>query len=195
MANSLNSLNLFSNKRTIYLIDVIDDQSLIKFKQDLESIISADDTVVNENYQTLYSLDPKLAEYYKKNVKRPDIILDLSSPGGMVYEGLSIYDLLRKYNTGNQYKIICNASGIIASIASIIMLGCDERIASPNTTILIHQISTFVAGTLEDLKDDLKESERLTDIIRNIYYERTKLTKEILDEKDKMKKDWILSPQ
>lgn len=187
-------LKQFSNKRTIYLIDVIDDQSLIKFKQDLDLIISSDDEIISENYKNLLAFDSNLAEYYKKHVKRPDITIELSSAGGSVYEGLSFYDTIKSYNDKGDYKINCNASGLIASMASIIMLACNERVASNHTSILVHQISTFVGReTVEGLKDELEEVERLTNILRGIYYERTKLTKEALDEKDKEKKDWIMT--
>lgn len=187
-------LKPFTNKRTIYLIDIIDEQSLVKFKQDLDAIVSSDDETISDNYKALLGFDIKFAEYYKSHVKRPDILIDLSSAGGSVYEGLSFYDTIKSYNDSGMYKINCKMSGLVASMASILMLACNERVASPHTSFLVHQISTFVGReTVEGLKDELEEVERLKEVIRSIYYEHTKLTKEVLDKKDEAKKDWIIT--
>lgn len=189
-------LKPFTTKRIVYIIDIIDEQSLLKFKQDMDLIISLDNDTINDNYKNLLTFDSNLAEYYKKHVKRPGITIEISSSGGSVYDGLSFYDAIREYINNEEYKISCKLSGLVASMATVISLACDERIAGTHTSILVHQISTIVGKeTVEGLKDELKECERLTDVIRGIYYERTGLTKEILDKKDDAKKDWILTAQ
>lgn len=187
-------LKQFTNKRTVYLIDIIDEQSLSKFKQDMDIIVCSDEETISDNYKSLLGFDSSLAEYYKKHVKRPDITIEISSAGGSVYDGLSFYDAIRSYIEHEKYKIIGKLSGLVASMASVIALACDERIAGSHTSILVHQISTFIGKeTVEGLKDELKEVERLKEVLRSIYYERTGLTKELLDEKDDAKKDWIIT--
>ena len=47
-----------------------------------------------------------------------------------------------------------------------------------------------------DLVDSVKDIERLTNILHNIYIENTNLTEDILEDIDKLKKDrWIDSTE
>lgn len=185
----------FPNLRTVYLTGEINGDSLQQFKKDLDLLITADDDIYNDNIKNLNDISPILAEAYDKNIEFPPIVLDMTSPGGSIYSGLALYDIIRNYNLNTKHKIIVRVSGLVASAASMVILACDERLAGKNTTFMIHSVSSWVAGKVQDIEDDLEETKRLGDIMKNIYAERSKITLKQLKDIDKQKKDWVLNTE
>ena len=185
----------FPNLRTVYLTGEINEDSLNQFKKDLDILIKADKDIFNDNVKNLGEISPILAETYKSNIKFPPIILDITSPGGVMYAGLALYDIIRDYNLNSDHKIIAKTTGLVASAATLVMLACDERLAGKNTTFLIHSIFTFMTGKLQDAEEGIAETRRLSDVAKNIYTERTNITLKQLKEIDKLKKDWILTSE
>ena len=58
---------------------------------------------------------------------------------------------------------------------------------------MVHSISTYNAGKLQDVEDDIKETVRLSEAVKNIYTERTNITLKKLKEVDKLKQDWFMT--
>jgi ATP-dependent Clp endopeptidase proteolytic subunit ClpP len=83
-----------------------------------------------------------------KNAKK--IQLFINSPGGDVFEGVSIYDFLERH----QAEINVRVTGIAASMASIIALAGDTIIVPKSSFIMIHNPWTFMAGDAEDLEKE-----------------------------------------
>lgn len=185
----------FPNLRTIYIASELNGDTLVSFKKDLDNLIAADNDVYNDNIKSLGDIDKSLVEAYKKNIKFPPIYIDISCPGGSVYHGFAIYDILCRVNAEKKHKLIARMSGYAASMATVIMLGCDERIANENTRFMIHSISSFHFGKQQDLEDDLEETKELSRMMKQIYTSKTKLTMDKLEEIDKLKKDWWLSSE
>ena len=52
---------------------------------------------------------------------------------------------------------------------------------SPNSTVLIHQVSTSFWGKFEDLKDEVKNTTEIMKIVRNLYSETTTMKKKDID--------------
>lgn len=101
----------------------------------------------------------------------------LSSPGGSVYAGLGIYDM---FKAAGDVKIELN--GIVASIASIVMLGASEIIATENSRVMVHLPTLGVQGNVEDLTNAAAELQELEDVMLAIYapfgFDREALKKE-----------------
>ena len=181
-----------TNNRTVMLSDVINSSTVATVKKDFLDIISKDLSTFNDNYTELCSINKEIAETYANTVKFPPIYFDINSPGGCVYDGLAIYDFIREINIKGKHDIIAKLNGSVASMATVVMLACNERIAGKNTSFLIHSISSIEYGKLMDLVDSVKEIERLTNILHKIYIENTNLTEDVLEDIDKLKKDrWI----
>ena len=183
----------FPNLRTVYLTGEINADALQQFKKDLDLLIEADNEIFNDNVRSLADVNPELSKAYKEHVKFPPLVLDITSPGGSAYIALALYDIIRNYNLNSNHKIIARATGLIASAATIIILACDERECGKNSTFMIHSISTYNAGKLQDIEDDIKETVRLSEAIKNIYTERTNITLKKLKEVDKLKQDWFMT--
>jgi ATP-dependent protease ClpP protease subunit len=85
------------------------------------------------------------------------IILRINSPGGEVFEGVSILNMLRAHKA----SVTAVVDGLAASAASVIAAGCDETVMSPGTQMMIHSPWTFDYGNAGDLR---KTADRLDGI-------------------------------
>lgn len=105
-----------------------------------------------------------------KNVKAQidptasDYIVHIVSPGGEVFEGFGIYNILK--NTGK--KITTHIEGVCASIATLIAFAGDEIIMNRTSEFMIHN------PKISDLKGDAKDLRNVAnqlDIIKNLLIE------------------------
>ena len=99
------------------------------------------------------------------------ITLLLSSPGGHVESGDSIYDLIRFIRA--PVKIV--GTGWVGSIAILIFLAADKkhRHCLPNTRFLIHQPSGGILGDASDISIQADELIKIRKRINRIIAERT----------------------
>lgn len=109
----------------------------------------------------------------------------INSPGGDVDEGFAIYSALRRYAKDNNTTVTTRADGRVASIATVIFLAGDKRIASQYIDPFVHNAWMFACGDADDLKREMENLERVTDRIARFYAEHTNLTyeeaREIMD--------------
>ena len=84
-----------------------------------------------------------------------DISMYINSPGGSVYAGLAIYDTMQYIKPDIQ--TIC--VGVAMSMGALLLGGgADEkRMATPNSKILIHQVSGGFQGQATDIEIHAKE--------------------------------------
>lgn len=143
----------------------------IYFYEDIykETILS----LIKEIQTLTYELQLQASKYGFE----PHIDLHIYSPGGDAFMGLSIYDFIRK----NPVPIHTYIDGNIASAATFMFLAGAKRFMSPNSTVLIHQVSTTFWGKFEDLKDEVKNTTEIMKIVRNLYSENTRMKKKDID--------------
>lgn len=92
------------------------------------------------------------------NREADTLIVHINSMGGDVYEGFAIHDVLKA--TGK--KIITQAEGLVASIASVIFMAGDTRRMLENSELMIHNPWGVAIGDSEDVQkyaDQLKDVE------------------------------------
>jgi ATP-dependent Clp protease protease subunit len=84
-----------------------------------------------------------------------DISLYVNSPGGSVYAGLAIYDTMQFVKPDIQ--TIC--VGIAMSMGALLLAGGakGKRMALPNATLLIHQVSSGFQGQATDIEIHARE--------------------------------------
>jgi len=126
------------------------------------------------------AVDQKLAEKVIKSLFLMDgidntkpITVIINSPGGEVFSGFAIFDIMRAIKS----PIITLVAGFAASMGSIIMLGSKKgnRYATKNSKILIHQplIGGFFEGRATEIEIQAKEIQETKDRIINLYVEET----------------------
>jgi len=93
----------------------------------------------------------------------------INSPGGSVFDGIAIYNQIKRFSG----EKIVHIDGIAASIASVIALAGDEIHIAANGTIMIHDPWGATAGTAEGMRKMADSLDLVRDTILDTYTART----------------------
>jgi ATP-dependent protease ClpP protease subunit len=115
-----------------------------------------------------------------KEANGDDIQLEVSSPGGSVFEGLTIYRALQKYKKETGAKITADIMSLAASMGSVIPLAADEITVFNTSVFMIHNAWGISVGNHNDMREVADMLERLSGMILGIYAEKTGMSKEEL---------------
>ena len=112
----------------------------------------------------------------------------INSPGGSVFAGLAIYNML---NRNKAYKR-AYIDGIGASMASVIPFAANEVYIPSNAFLMIHNPWTFAMGNSTDLRKVADDLDDISAGIVNVYEENLKEGVNIDTIKDLMEKEtWL----
>ena len=106
---------------------------------------------------------------YLDSVSHNEITMYINSPGGSVYDGLSIYDTMQMIES--PIKTVC--IGLAASMASILLCSGDTRFALPHSRVLIHQPLGGVKGQASDILITAKEIDKIKKELYDIISRHT----------------------
>lgn len=97
-----------------------------------------------------------------------DLQLHISSPGGDVFEGLAMLNLLRQHPAA----VTVTVDGLAASAASFVMMaGTRIRIAE-NAEVMLHDAFGLVVGNAAEMRDMAANLDRVSDNIAAAYATR-----------------------
>ena len=99
-----------------------------------------------------------------------DIVVELDSPGGDVFEGVKIYNLLKDYDKGKVSVVI---NGVAASMGSYIAMAGDEIKAYDNAVFMIHNPWTVAIGDYVEMQKTAEVLEGLAKLLANKYIKKT----------------------
>lgn len=125
------------------------------------------------------------------NADNPDADIDfyINSPGGSVYDGLAIKDIMDKLDC----KVNTIGLGMCASMgAYLLSSGTGIRKATKNCRIMIHSVSSGTHGTIHDMEIDYKETKYLQDRLMEDICEFTKGKSTLETIVEKSKRDYYL---
>ena len=108
----------------------------------------------------------------------PNIYLHIQSYGGSVFSAFSAIDYIRSSRT----PIHSIVEGCAASAATMMSITAKKRYITSHSYMLIHQLSSGLWGKYEEMKDDMKNCDRLMKMINDLYAEYTKIPKKKLNE-------------
>lgn len=129
-------------------------------------------------------------QHWERRDPGEDIEITINSPGGSVLDGLALFDtILRLRRKG--HKITTRGTGMIASMATILMQAGDERILDANSWFMIHEVSAGARGSISEMDDQQAFYRRLNDRLYEILIERSTLTKRQLVARTKKKDEWM----
>lgn len=80
------------------------------------------------------------------------ITVEINSPGGNYFEGVAIYNLLRRHDAAVDVEIL----GIAASAASVIAMAGDTIAVAHNSEIMIHEARGLFFGTKSEMADAMQ---------------------------------------
>lgn len=92
----------------------------------------------------------------------------ISSPGGLVSDGLAIHDMLARFST----HVVTQVEGLAASAASFIAMAGRERVATPNSMIMIHLAHGLTLGNADDHEKTARTLRKHDEAIAGIYAKR-----------------------
>lgn len=128
-----------------------------------------------------------------KGIKEP-ITIVVDSFGGSIYSGLALIGRIEAMKDRG-YKIITEGFGVAMSMGFMLMICGSERRSNRYTRYMLHQPSSMTWGTLEDMKMEVEEVEKLWIMLKDLIKKYTKITEHDLEDLRKTKTDWYLSPQ
>jgi len=107
---------------------------------------------------------------YLKNISKDPITMFVKGPGGSIYDGLGIYDMMENVKASGVI-IKTRGIGIAASMQSFLLSAGSpgERKVFPNCTIMIHQPSMGAVGQVTEVEIAYKEGQRLKDRLTDLY--------------------------
>lgn len=109
-------------------------------------------------------------------VPGPDLRVEISSPGGDVFDGIAMYNALR----ASGKNITTVVMGVAASIASYVFLAGDTREMPKNTMLMVHNPWTFAAGNSAELREAADVLDKIGGVVQGGYLSRTGMKEEPL---------------
>lgn len=110
-----------------------------------------------------------------------DVVVNINSPGGDLFEGLAIYNLLREHKGQVTVKVL----GLAASAASIIAMAGDDIQIARAGFLTIHDTWVAAVGNADDLRDVADQLEPFDAAMADIYAARSgmdvKAVKKMMD--------------
>lgn len=97
------------------------------------------------------------------------ITVRINSAGGDVFDGLAIYNALRRHDA----SIVTQIDSLAASIASIIALAGEDVRMADNAFFMIHDPSGIEWGTAEDMRKMADLLDKVGGSLANVYADKT----------------------
>lgn len=93
----------------------------------------------------------------------------MNSPGGVVIDGLAIYNTLVRHKATKNVFV----DGLAGSIASLVALAGDKIVTAKNASWMIHNPYMFVSGDAAELRHWAQRLDSLRDTILGAYVDRS----------------------
>jgi ATP-dependent Clp protease protease subunit len=105
----------------------------------------------------------------------------INSGGGLVTDAMAMHDLLRDMQKKGK-TVNVEGRGIIASAATFILMASDSPKMSSNSWLMIHNVSGFAYGTVQEVEQQAKVMRQFNDRVNKFYQEKTGLSMDTLNE-------------
>lgn len=89
----------------------------------------------------------------------------INSPGGSVYDGVAIFNMLRQHKA----SVTVHIDGLAASIASVIAMSGDKVVMPSNSMMMIHNAMSVSMGNANDMRKMADDLEKINESVINSY--------------------------
>jgi ATP-dependent Clp protease protease subunit len=152
-------------------------QALEKWQPALQASAETDNTisvldVIGQDFWTGEGVTAKRISAALRSIG-PDapVTVNVNSPGGDMFEGTAIYNLLREHRGHVKVKVL----GMAASAASIIVMAGDEIQIGRPSFFMIHNAWVVAAGNRHEFKEISEWMEPFDAAMADVYAARTGL--------------------
>ena len=125
--------------------------------------------VIGEDWWTGGGFTAKRMSAALRSIGKADVTVKINSPGGDMFEGIAIYNLLRDHPA----KVTVEVMGLAASAASIIAMAGDEIKMGLGSFMMVHNAWGVVIGNRHDLSEAASLFEGFDSALVDIYEART----------------------
>jgi len=127
--------------------------------------------VIGEDWWSGGGVTAKRISAALRSIGDKDVTVKINSPGGDMFEGIAIYNLLR----GHKAKVTVEVLGWAASAASIIAMAGDEIRMGLGTFMMVHNAWGMVIGNRHDMREAATLFDGFDAAIADIYEARTSM--------------------
>lgn len=125
--------------------------------------------VIGYDYWTGEGVTAKRIAAALRGMGSGPVTVNVNSPGGDMFEGLAIYNLLREHDGEVTVKVL----GLAASAASIIAMAGDKVQIARAGFLMVHNAWVIAIGNRNDLKEVADSLKPFDDAMASIYAART----------------------
>lgn len=125
--------------------------------------------IIGEDFWTGGGFTAKRMSAALRSIGDKPVKVQINSPGGDMFEGIAIYNLLRAHKA----EVTVEVLGWAASAASIIAMAGDEIVMGLGTFMMIHNSWGVVIGNRHDMRDAATLFEGFDAALADIYEART----------------------
>jgi len=111
----------------------------------------------------------KLSAILRSIGKKKDVVVSINSPGGDVFEGVTIYNILAEHEGNVTIKI----PGLAASAAAVIAMAGDTIKIAESGFIMIHNAWGCLCGNRHDMREAADIFEKFDSAIAGVFVART----------------------
>jgi ATP-dependent protease ClpP protease subunit len=102
------------------------------------------------------------------------IHLRVNSPGGSVFDGISMYNILLTHGA----RVTATVEGLAASIAGVIIMAASEISMAKNALLMIHDPHSFISGGAEQIRKLAGVLDKVKGSMITAYQRHTDMTKD-----------------
>jgi ATP-dependent protease ClpP protease subunit len=102
--------------------------------------------------------------------KSGDVDMTVNSPGGFIFEGFEIYNVIKDYK-GGLINVIIN--GLAASAASYFIMAADKITIRENSTFMAHKAWSWAVGSADDMELEYRILSGIDSVIARAYERRS----------------------
>lgn len=191
-SNTLNSYKNFSN--SLISPTIIEERQMNMVTMDVFSRLMADriiflGTAINDDVANIITSQ---LMYLNSVDPLSDIKMFINSPGGSVIDGLAIYDVMNWVDC----DVATYTMGMAASMGSVLCSSGEKgkRYALPNSTIMIHQVSSGAYGQNADIQIAARETQKWQNLLYRILAKNTGKSFEEI-ERDADRDHWFMADE
>lgn len=119
--------------------------------------------------------------------ERLPIKIIINSPGGSVLDGVGLIDAIKSSAT----PVFGIVVGYAYSMALNVLINCDFRISTSNSSFLLHDGSTGLFDSSTKFRDTMKFYDKLDERLDRMIAARTKLTMKELEDRKRQENFWF----
>lgn len=152
-------------------------QALARWTPEIKAASKKDDEkyVAINMYSTIgdygdgAGMTTKIVDSILRKAEGKDVLVNINSPGGDFFEGISINTLLKQYSGAVKVRVV----GLAASAASIVAMAGDDIEISEGGFIMVHNAWTMAIGNKNDMYSVYTMLQKFDASMAALYAEQT----------------------